>query len=416
MGPLRFVLCSVLLVSAHSFAADYARVGTLQKDGNWELGITFADSVDLASTIIQDNYRLSSGDLNGIRRVPQNGAIVLTANGLVDGTPCSCTLTNIKARDGSDLAALTLAFTPTNFSWVAIGSQELGFTPDAIAVGENGFDLVSGGFQLFDVYDEATFVYESLTGDFDKHVRVEYQDPSSKWARAGLMVRESLDAGKPRPADPTDPAEAFSRYIEVHVTPTATAYGEPATNIHQVNFRPYLGGIGSPNFEPTENPPLQNNAPAPYPNAWLRIKRTGQIFDIFRADDGTNWIQLGSFSFPTNDVDGNTLSPFSKTVYVGPSYSPENGNIPVGSGARAAFLARFRDYGGTGTPGGGGDLSPLQITKAANGDIQISWTGPGTLQVNTTLNPATWTDILGAPNPYTVPTPRPKTSFYRLKS
>ena len=33
-------------------------------------------------------------------------------------------------------------------------------------------------------YDEATFVYEQVTGDFDKEVRVEYVDPSSQWGRA----------------------------------------------------------------------------------------------------------------------------------------------------------------------------------------------------------------------------------------
>ena len=40
-----------------------------------------------------------------------------------------------------------------------------------------------------------TFVYEQVTGDFDKKLRVEYQDLSSQWARAGLIARDVTNFG-----------------------------------------------------------------------------------------------------------------------------------------------------------------------------------------------------------------------------
>jgi hypothetical protein len=405
-----FLLSGGLLGAAAG--AEYATTGTLQRNGKWEIGVTFDPSVDPQSTFSQDNYRLQGGSIIGFRRVAQDDAVVLTTMDLTPGSPGTCVITNLKGTDGSDFATLNASVVPMDFEWAAIGSQELGFPPDAVAVGTNGFDLISGGFQLFDDYDEATFVYERLTGDFDKHVRVAYQDPSSRDARAGLMVREALDEGRPRPSDPFDPAQAFSRYLEVHVTPVTTAYGEPASNTHQVNFRPYTGGIGSPDFDATENPALSNNAAPNYPNAWLRIKRTGQVFEVFRGDDGTNWVELGSFSFPTEDVNGEAVSAFPQTVFVGPSYSPENGNIPVPSGARAAFMAQFRDYGGSGTVASGNPVE-LHIERVTDG-VRITWEGAGVLQKNDTASPTGWQDVESATGSYTVEAGG-KAQFFRIR-
>ena len=66
-------------------------------------------------------------------------------------------------------------------------------------MGDQGFDIASSGVAFWSDYDEATFAYEEITGNFDKVVQLEYQDPSSQWARTGLMAREALDEGRKRP-------------------------------------------------------------------------------------------------------------------------------------------------------------------------------------------------------------------------
>jgi hypothetical protein len=410
MGRRGALLLGSALLCGPAFSADYVTVATLHRDGTTEIGLTFAPIVDLSSTLLLSQYQLADHDISSIRHVPQNGAIVLSTSTLDGGS--TCTFNSLKSTDGKTIPEFSASVLPGAFEWVAIGSQELGFTPDAVAIGTNGFDLISGGFQLFDTYDEATFAYETVSGDFDKHVRVDYHDPSSRWARAGLMVRETLDAGRPRPSDPFDPAQAFSRYLEVHVTPALTAYGDPASNMHEINFRPFTGGIGSPEFDVTENPTIADNAAPEYPNAWLRIKRTGQLFTVYRGTDGTNWVQLGSFTFPTQDVNGSPVPPFPNTVYVGPSYSPENGNIPVSTGTRAAFIARFRDYGGTSTPGG---TTPpeLKITKNS-GQVELSWEGTALLQSNSNLKSNLWTDLPSISSPHKLQ-PTGKAIYYRLK-
>jgi hypothetical protein len=301
-----------------------------------------------------------------------------------------------------------------DMGWATVGGNEPGFTRDAVAVGDTGFDLISGGIQMRDYYDESAFAFEKITGNFDRKVRVAMQENSSFEARAGLMVREVLDENRPRPGDTENPDEAFSRFIQLHVNPVLTAYtdgGQPveAANQHEAIARFYTGGIGSPTFEPTEILAISNNVAPPYPNAWLRIRRVGSTFTLFRGADGTNWTQLGAYTFPATDARG----PLGSTLCVGPNFSPETGNIPLSSNARRAFLAQFRDYGSAG-PSVPSDPPTLTIRRVENNQVEIAWDGGGTLQTSTTLRPNSWTAAPGAVSPFRAPA-SPQYRFYRVQ-
>lgn len=411
------LICAGLLgpVVVVVVAQDYAQAGALAKNGRWEIGVLLDPSVSRDSAVNISHYSLGEGRaLEAIRYVALNHSVVLTASSLETNTSYSLSITNLTTLSGQLLPPLSLPFTAKPASWDGVGGRELGFDSDAVAVGETGFDLVSGGVQFWERYDESTFVFEQVTGDFDKRIRVEMQEPSSEAARAGLMVREAVDAGRPRPSDPFDPAAAFSRYLQIHVNPVATAIPNgsggtlPGLNSHQANFRPFLGGIGSPNFDATENPALLENAAPAYPQAWLRLKRAGDAFHVFRGTDGTNWIQLGTFTFPRADAAGQAVAPFASTVLIGPNYSPEVGNIPEGAGTRRAFLARFRDYSDA---SGEVQSAPTLKIVSLGEEIEISWNGGGTLQ--TSMNLKDWTE-LPVPSPVrTIPVRRQQ--FFRVR-
>jgi hypothetical protein len=220
------------------------------------------------------------------------------------------------------------------------------------------------------------------------------------------MVRENLDEYRRRPADPTNPDEAFSRYLQVHVNPITTALGEAANNQHEINIRYFTGGIGGTNVEGTVTFPITNNVAPAYTNAWLRLRRTGDTFEAFRGDDGMTWISLGTMTFPTNDTSGALLPKFPEVAYVGPNYAPEIGTIPASSGKRRAFMAQFREYG---------NVSPilesiLSITRVGTA-VRLDWEGEGTLQSNTNLNTSDWRDLPGL-SPVVVPLEREKPEEY----
>jgi len=413
------VLALALWLAGHGWAADYAQAGALARNGKWEVGVVFDPAVTRNSAVNIANYRVSGGqEIESLRYVLLNHSVVLTVPGLLANASYSVTLTNLQNTSGQTLPALGLGFTTRELAWAAVGGQELGFAPDAVAVLEDGFDIISGGAEFWSVYDESTFVCERVTGDFDKIVRVLGQEPSSVLARAGLMAREALDEGRARPADPEDPAEAFSRYLQVQVNPVLAVYEDepgvplPGNNLHQVNARFFTGGIGSPNFDATENPSIAANAAPAYPEAWLRLRRVGQTFHAYRGTNATNWIQLGSFIFPTRDANGNAVPPFPETVFVGPNYSPETANIPESSRARRAFLARFRDYGNGPEAGGGEPVEPPALDIRREGDeIVVTWSR-GAIQFSGDLT--NWTSVPVVSPLRTIPDKR--LQFFRVRA
>ena len=136
-----------------------------------------------------------------------------------------------------------------------------------------------------------------------------------------------------------------------------------------------------------------------YPNAWCRLQRVGQTINLFRSDNGVDWINIGSSTFP---------EPLPEKMYVGPEYSPENGN--VSEGLRGVFVAKFRDYRTH------SDVVPppvMTYQKTASG---FTITYEGTLESNTDLtNPNGWAPVSGAVSPYPVTPVAGPPVYYRAK-
>ena len=131
----------------------------------------------------------------------------------------------------------------------------------------------------------------------------------------------------------------------------------------------------------------------------------GQTFTIYRSDDGINWTTLGATTW---GVDDQTHTPMPNTVYVGPEYSPENGNISAGF--QGMFLVKFRDYQNhaTGNP-------TLAITKNPDGTFTLTYTGT-LLSSDNAKGP--YTAVSGASNPWTVnpkATGAKSSQFYRAQ-
>ena len=144
-----------------------------------------------------------------------------------------------------------------------------------------------------------------------------------------------------------------------------------------------------------------------YPNPWCRVKRTGQTFYIYSSEDGMNWELLGQTTWGPG---GNamTTNPMPATMYVGPDYSPENGNVSdvIDQGT---FLAQFRDYGDVVSV----TAPTLSASSLVSGVLTITYTG--TLQSSTNLA-GPYIAVPGATSPFAV-TPQangaPATTFYR---
>ncbi|MGN6552908.1 MAG: family 16 glycosylhydrolase, partial [Verrucomicrobiota bacterium] len=151
--------------------------------------------------------------------------------------------------------------TPTSLPspWL---SQDIGSTgATGSASYSNGVFTVKGAGALIGSRADAfRFVYQSSSGDCTNVVRVTSVQNTASAARAGVMIRDSLNA---------DAMEAG-----VWVTP-----GNGIT----FSWRKTTGG--------TTSSTSSSGKTAPY---WVKLTRTGNSFRAYYSANGTSWTQFGS--------------------------------------------------------------------------------------------------------------------------
>lgn len=374
--------------------------GSLRHGDNLEVSVLFSDPVDLSTLLSRDSYNVAPGRLDSVGLIATNRGALLRISGASPNFDVNVDVFGVENPDHTAIAATNSTLSASPPQWLAIGANELALRAYAYAVGPDGFDLFSGGYQQTGDYDEATFVAETISGDFDRRVRVEYVQPSSAAPRIGLMVRETLDTGRPRPLDPSNPAEAFSRYVELAILPAQTASGAVGENTHAIYQRSYTGGIGRPGGSITQrlaiDPQLNDNPE--FPDAWLRLRRIGDSFEFYRGTNGLDWVSLGTATFP---------QPLPETLFVGPSFSPQNGALS--QDLRRSYFAAFREYGGP-------DRDPLElkIKQLPAFEAEVSWTGSGLLQEADEVT-GEWRTASSQANPQVIDLQRPR-RFFRLLS
>jgi hypothetical protein len=349
-------------------------------DGKFEIGIGFSEPVNGSTVGDAGNYSISGGTIDSVSvltrpldnfsadistvQIPDYYSAKLVVSGLTAGETYSVTATGVADVVGNAIPAegSSSSFTADDsYTWSVIGSQEAHNEPgtwvdDAVRVGDDGFDILASGVGFWSDYDEATFVHQEIEGDFDKVAQVEYQDPTSQWARTGLIMREALDTGKgrvpeefsdcPSPiiVDPDNPDAdpdvcipadiRFSRYQSVHANAAIRWDNGVSNNSYENNYRNDDGLAGGNQTRGANG----GGGPLDYPNVWVRIKRVGDTIMTFTGSDGQNWEERTTREF----VD------LESSVFVGAFYAPEMNNNGTTAGLQHSGLARFRNMGNFG--------------------------------------------------------------------
>jgi hypothetical protein len=124
--------------------------------------------------------------------------------------------------------------------------------------------LMSGtGIDIFNAADQGRFVYKQLSGNGSIIARVDRLDNVNEWAKAGVMIRETLDPG------------------------STWAYSLASVS-HGVRFQARLltgGNATSDSVLPTL-PAGQTSAPIPM---WVKVERVGNVFNAYYSSDGITW-------------------------------------------------------------------------------------------------------------------------------
>ncbi len=192
------------------------------------------------------------------------------------------------------------------FGNLDVGAPELAGSASPV---ERGWDITAGGADIWNKTDQFHFVFREISGDFDVAVRVESFTPAHLYSKAGLMIRESLDADS------------------AHLMFLVFSSDAPRNNnlgAYEIQFRP-TAGADCQGIYPAVRPPTPPEFPGAYPDSWLRVARRGNQFSAFASTDGKTWRLFG----------GQVL-PLASTVKVGPALTSHNPEV--------AASAAFRDY------------------------------------------------------------------------
>jgi len=208
--------------------------------------------------------------------------------------------------------------TPQN--WTTSGADSLslyfqGYPMGFTDKGGNAFTVVSTGTDIWNNADQFRFVYKSLSGNGSITAKVDSLTRSDPWSKAGVMIRESLDAA--------------SKHVSTVVTPDNSCSQQYRTNTGGASASTDWTGAA---------------VRAPY---WVRVTRTNNSFKTETSPDGKTWTALGA------DV---TVAMVAN-VYVGLCVTSHNGS--------AYSTAEFSNVSTTGT--GSWQNVSVGVTQRSNG-------------------------------------------------
>ncbi|MDT8301882.1 MAG: PA14 domain-containing protein [Sedimentisphaerales bacterium] len=127
--------------------------------------------------------------------------------------------------------------------------------------------MSAAGTDIWGTADEFRFAYKQLSGDGQITARVtDVGTGSNNWAKAGVMIRETLDPGSTHAMQIITPGDGSG--IGFQWRPTTGAASD------------WTGST-----EPVVSPPY-----------WVRVKRTGNLLEGFHSPDGITWEKEGEIA------------------------------------------------------------------------------------------------------------------------
>ena len=357
--------------------------------------ITFSEWMDATTLTNPANYTISGATITNIV-VASNHRTVQLQLDQMPTLPLNVTVNGARDLSGNAIAAnSTIAILAEGLTCADVGTP--GFDPAYPTVfdviGPGGYLISAEGSDIWNAADGFNFTYELKTNDFDVVVQQKSTTHTSNWAKGGLMARDSLDPTSRNWNIVNDPASS-----DGIMAPDGSGFG--ANNV-ECNTRE-TAGTASGSWKN-----LAGNTVPAYPNAWVRLKRTGDVLDAYSSTDGRVWLHLASYNTSTNGS-GALANP----AYVGICTTAHN-NDPLFGPPPPPFryynTAEYANYSSS-------YVAPAQLTAVLSGaNVIVSWAPVGGhLEASPAISgPGVNWQPVGSSNPATIPA-GPGTRFFRV--
>ncbi|HBO43616.1 MAG TPA: hypothetical protein DD670_06740, partial [Planctomycetaceae bacterium] len=182
-----------------------------------------------------------------------------------------------------DVGQYLLRINPLPAGWSA---DDIGLTGmPGYSSHDAGTFTVAGSGNITGTADAAHYVYQTLKGDGSITVRVASLTNTNSSAKAGVMIRESLNVD--------------SRMVNVYLRPGSGVYSD---------YRGTTGGNALSNGSNTSS-----SITAPY---WLQLTRSGDTFTTAYSSNGTSWTTLSTRTVTMGE-----------TVYIGVTTCSANNKL-----------------------------------------------------------------------------------------
>ncbi|MBV8205191.1 MAG: hypothetical protein JO041_00220, partial [Acidobacteria bacterium] len=253
------------------------------------------------------SYTITIAGVNGF-----NSAVALTAGGLPSSTTAAFSPASVAGSGTSTLTITTSAGTPPGLSTLTVSGTSGALVHQASATlaipgplpgswahqdigtvtpagntwyfpGAGQFTITGAGADIWGKADAFHFLYQPWTGDGVIVARVTSQQNTNNWAKAGVMIRETLD-----------PA---ARYVSLLITPgNGVALQARATAGAASTMASAAASVTTP--------------------YWVKLLRTGNTITAYSSTDGANWSAAGSATVP-----------MAASLYFGVAVSSHNNGV-----------------------------------------------------------------------------------------
>jgi glucose/arabinose dehydrogenase len=230
-------------------------------------------------TLTKTNTPTAAPPTNTPTKTKTPTAVPATSTPTKTNTPVPATPTFTKTNTFTPTKTPTPGALPPPWVQQDIGSPGV---PGGAGFSGGSFSVSGSGADIEDVSDQFHYVYQPAFGDVTVYARVASIQNTSPWAKGGVMIRETLNAGSMHAMTVLTPGNGvvFQRRVTTGGT-TSTTMG------------PWV--------------------PAPY---WVKVVRSGNTFSGYSSPDGTTWTLVGSdtISMAQNVFIGMPLTSHNNTV------------------------------------------------------------------------------------------------------